>query len=235
MTRGRSSGSLHAISPGFNTCWLSTNSVLSTLGGRRLHTGMRKVNYIKPADGAFRSFHMFDWPHGGRRKGMPCLAVAYPLMFGAWPLPRLDMIAMPCAKHASQVRITCGKSSRLRRIFSGRRCPRPRPSNCCLMFVRRRFHAEPRLAPVCRGSFLRCSRIFAECGNSDASYGVLRSRAAPQRCAFALLFGARRGLWAGSSNSLKLAVNSVVGRSGCSDWWRASRLLLARILMPCFK
>ena len=29
------------------------------------------------------------------------------------------------------------------------------------MFVRRRFHAEPRLGPVFRGSFLRCGRIFA--------------------------------------------------------------------------
>ena len=156
--------------PRFQQCWLSTNFVLSILGGRRLHTGMRKVmppgltsflhGYIRPAAGAFISFRVFAWPHGGQRKGMSCLAVTYPLMFGAWPLlhvPRLDMIAMPCAKHASQVpsTITCGKSFRLRRIFSGRRCPRPRPRNCCLMFVRRRFHAEPPHGPVCRGSFLR--------------------------------------------------------------------------------
>ena len=109
--------------------------------------------------------------------------------------------------------------------------------------------AEKLLLDVCQEAFprrattraglpwqlLRCSRIFAGCGNSDASCSVLRFRAVPQRWASALLSGARRGLWPKTSNSLKLAVNNVVGRSGCSDWRRARRLLLARIPMPCFK
>ena len=156
MTRGRGSGALHAISPDFNTCWLSTNSVLSILGDRRLHIGMRKVippgltsslhESTRPAAGAFISFHMFAWPHGERRRDMSYLVVVYPLMFGAWPplhVPRLDMIEMPCAKPASQVpsTITCGKSFRQRHIFSSRSCLRPRPRNCFLMCVRKRFHA----------------------------------------------------------------------------------------------
>ena len=104
----------------------------------------------RPVAGAFMSFHMFAWPHGERRRDMSYLVVVYPLMFefGAWPLlhvPRLDMIAMPYAKPASQVpsTIVCGTSFRLRRIFSSRSSLRPRPRNCFLMCVRKRFHAEP--------------------------------------------------------------------------------------------
>ena len=168
------------------------------------------------------------------------LVGTYPLMFGAWPplrVHRPGMIKMPFAKPVSQVpsTIACGRSFRRRRISSNRSCLRPRPRNYCLMFVRKPFRVGLRHELVCRGNFLRCSRIFGGSGNFDTSSNALRFPAVPRRYAFASILGTRHGLSRTSSKDLKLAAGRDVGRSGCSGWRRVRRPLLAKIRMPCFK